>query len=173
MCLQSIIIITVYYSSAENVYLCWLTCQSNVWKTNYCHTSPHYDDVTMGAKTSQITNLTVVYSTFYSGADQSKHQSSASLAFVWGIHRGPMNSPHNWPVTRKMLPFDDVIMDVIAVGNLPTATQQMVHFNSSPPPGAAYTRQWIGSALVQIMACRLFGAKPLSEPMLSYRQLDP
>ena len=42
--------------------------------------------------------------------DQRKHQSSASLAFVWGIHRGPVNSPHKWPVTRKMFPFDDVIM---------------------------------------------------------------
>ena len=41
---------------------------------------------------------------------QSKHQSSASLAFVRGIHRGPVNSPHKGPVTRKMLPFDDVIM---------------------------------------------------------------
>ena len=36
---------------------------------------------------SQITSLTVVYSTVYSDADQRKHQSSASLAFVWGIHR--------------------------------------------------------------------------------------
>ena len=39
-----------------------------------------------------------------------KDQSSASLAFVWGIHRGPVNSPHKWPVTRKMFSFDDVIM---------------------------------------------------------------
>ena len=70
----------------------------------------HYDDVRMGAMASQITSLTVVYSTVYSGADQSKHQSSASLAFVWGIHRWPVNSPHKWPVTRKMFPFDDVIM---------------------------------------------------------------
>ena len=46
----------------------------------------------------------------YSGVDQRKHQSSASLAFVWGIHRGQVNSPHKWPVTRKMIPFDDVIM---------------------------------------------------------------
>ena len=46
----------------------------------------------------------------YSDADQSKHQSCASLAFVWGINRGPVNSPHKWPVTRKMFPFDDVIM---------------------------------------------------------------
>ena len=43
----------------------------------------------MSTITSQITSLTIVYSTIYSGADQSKHQSSASLAFVWGIHRGP------------------------------------------------------------------------------------
>ena len=28
-----------------------------------------------------------------------------------GIHRGPVNSPHKWPVTRKMFPFDDVIVD--------------------------------------------------------------
>ena len=73
-------------------------------------TNCHYDDVTMGAIASQITSLTIVYSTVYSGADQSKHQTSASLAFVWGIHRGPVNSPHKWPVTRKMFPFDDVIM---------------------------------------------------------------
>ena len=39
-----------------------------------------------------------------------KHQSSVSLAFVRGIHRGPVNAPHKWPVTRKMFPFDDVIM---------------------------------------------------------------
>ena len=52
----------------------------------------------------------IAYSTVYSGADQRKHQSSASLAFVRGIHRWPVNSPHNGPVTRKMFPFDDVIM---------------------------------------------------------------
>ena len=69
----------------------------------------HYGDVTMGAIASQITSITIVYSTVYSDADQRKHQSSASLAFVWGIHRGPVNSPHKWPVTRKMFPFDDVI----------------------------------------------------------------
>ena len=73
----------------------------------------HYDDVIMGTITSQITSITIVYSTVYSGADQSKHQSSASLAFVWGVHRGLVNSPHKWPVTRKMCPFDDVIMTYI------------------------------------------------------------
>ena len=70
----------------------------------------HYGDVIMGTLASQITSLTNVYSTVYSDTDHRKHQSSASLAFVWGIHRGPVNSPHKWPVTRKMLPFDYVIM---------------------------------------------------------------
>ena len=64
----------------------------------------------MSAIAAHITSLTIGYSTVYPGADQSKHQSSASLAFVCGIHRGPVNSPHKWPVTRKMFPFDDVIM---------------------------------------------------------------
>ena len=49
----------------------------------------------------------------YSGTDQRKHQSSASLAFVQGIRRRPVNSPHNWPVTRKMFPFDDIIMILV------------------------------------------------------------
>ena len=47
----------------------------------------HYIDVIMTTMASQITSLTIVYSTVYSDADQRKHQSSASLAFVWGIHR--------------------------------------------------------------------------------------
>ena len=72
----------------------------------------HYDDVIMGVMASQITSLTIVYSTVYSDADQRKPQSSASLAFVRGFHRGPVNSPHKWPVTRKMLPFHDVIMHI-------------------------------------------------------------
>ena len=64
----------------------------------------------MGGIASVITSLTLVYSIVYSDADQRKNQSSASLAFVRRIHRGPVNSPHKWPVTRKMFPFDDVIM---------------------------------------------------------------
>ena len=70
----------------------------------------HYSDIIMGTIASKITRLTIVYSTVYSDADQRKHKSSASLAFVSGIHRGPVNSPHKWPVTRKMFPLDDVIM---------------------------------------------------------------
>ena len=74
------------------------------------HLTKHYNDVTMSKIASQITSLAIVYSTVYSDPGQTKHQSSASLAFVRGIHRGPVNSSHKWPVTRKMFPFDDVIM---------------------------------------------------------------
>ena len=59
-------------------------------------TKLHYDDVMMGAIVSQITSFTIVYSTVYSDADQRKHQSSASLAFVRGIHRGPENISIWW-----------------------------------------------------------------------------
>ena len=70
----------------------------------------HYSNVIMGTMASQITSLTIVYSTVYSDVDQRKHQISASLIFVRGFHWGLANSPHNWPVTRKMFPFDVVIM---------------------------------------------------------------
>ena len=72
----------------------------------------YYNDVIMGTIASLITSLIIVYSTVYSDAVQRNHQSSASLAFVWGIRRGPVNSPHKWPVTRKMFPYDDVIMSI-------------------------------------------------------------
>ena len=70
----------------------------------------HYNDVKMGTIASQMTSLTIVYSAIYSDADQRKHQSSASLAFLRGIHRWPVNSPHKWPVMQKMFSFDDFIM---------------------------------------------------------------
>ena len=86
----------------------------------------HYSDVIMGEMASQITSLTIVYSAVCSGANQRKHQSSASLAFVLRIHRWPVNSQHNWPVTRtrKMFPFDDFIMkpfNHLCVGCVQTA----------------------------------------------------
>ena len=66
----------------------------------------------MSAMTSQIICFTIVYSTVYSGADQRKHQSSASLALVRGIHWWPVNSPHRRSVKRKMFRFADVIMSM-------------------------------------------------------------
>ena len=96
------------------------TKNKNEWVSNYLVLKQikqtqifiiwHYNDVIMGAIASQITSLTIVYSTVYSGSDQRKHLSFASLPFVRGFHRRPVNSPYKWPVTRKMLPFDDVII---------------------------------------------------------------
>ena len=53
----------------------------------FCRRWWHYCDAIMGIVASQITSLTIVYTTVYSDADHRKHQSSAPLAFVWGIHR--------------------------------------------------------------------------------------
>ena len=87
----------------------FVTTWQSVMEQQQCH----YNGVRMGAVASLITSLTIVYSIVYSDADQRKHQSSASLAFEWGIHWGPVNSPHKWPVMRKMFPFDDVIMQSV------------------------------------------------------------
>ena len=107
-----LVVLCVFFSRA-----CWLSKRGPTWlhKSSLdCArmlTFRHYDDVIIGAISSLITSLTIVYSIVYSDADQRKHQRPASLAFVRGIHRGPVNSPHKWPVTRKMFPFDDVIIE--------------------------------------------------------------
>ena len=75
----------------------------------------HYNDVIMA---SQITGVSIVCSSVGSGADQRKYQSSASLVFVWEIHRWPVNSPLKGPVTRKRFPFDDVIMRYLYVSHI-------------------------------------------------------
>ena len=99
------------------IYICSLAMASvsdryqlNITEVRAQNTDYHYNDVIMGTMASQITSLTIVYSTVYSGADQRKHQSSVPLAFVRGIHRCPVNSPHKWPVMWKMFRFDEVIM---------------------------------------------------------------
>ena len=69
-----------------------------------------YGDVIMSAIASQITGVSIVFSTVCRSVNQRKHQSSWSLAFVRGIHRWPVNSPHKRPVTRRMFPFDDAMM---------------------------------------------------------------
>ena len=61
----------------------------------------HYNDAIMGTMASQITSLTIVYLTVYSRADQRKHQSFASLAFVREFQRWPVNSPHKGRWRRK------------------------------------------------------------------------
>ena len=62
----------------------------------------HYSDVIVSSMASQIASISIVYSTVCSGANQTKHQSSASLAFVRGIHRRTVNSLHKGPVKRNM-----------------------------------------------------------------------
>ena len=75
-------------------------------KLNQCGprllTPYHYGDVIMTAMPSQITGVWIVYPAVCSGRDQRKHQSSISLAFVRGIHRWMVDSPHKRPVMWKM-----------------------------------------------------------------------
>ena len=92
----------------------------------------------MSAMASQITGFTIVYSSVYSGADQRKHQSSASLAFVRGIHRWPVNSPRKGPVTRKMFPFDHVIMFTLATGRCFTTLGEFEKWDFA----VSYFRGW-------------------------------
>ena len=96
-------------------YMKWLSDQSSrsYHDMNIDHKSVwciptivlHYSNVIMSTMASQITSPTSVYSTVYLGADQRKHQSFVSLAFVRGIPLSPVNSPYKGPVTRKMFPF--------------------------------------------------------------------
>ena len=95
-----------WFCLLTHIFVTFWSMSDNLLKS----TQKHCDDVIMGAMASQITSLMIIYSTVYSDADQRKHKSSASLPFVQGIHRWPVNSPHKWPVTRKTFPFDDVIM---------------------------------------------------------------
>ena len=74
------------------------------------HNCCHFNDVMISAMVSQLTSVSIVYSAVCSYTDCRKRQSPASLAFVMGIHRSPVISPHKWPVAREKFPFDDVIM---------------------------------------------------------------
>ena len=86
-----------------------------MWKYVWCilcsrELSFHYSDVIMIAIAFQISSVSIVCSIVSSCADQRSHESSASLAFVMGIHRWPVDSTHKRPVTWKMFLFDNVIM---------------------------------------------------------------
>ena len=91
----------------ENCYLSYQTFQilnlSWDWTLQWHH---------MSAVASQITGISTVCSSICSGADQRKHQSSVSLAFMRGIHWWPVDYPHRRPVTQKMFPFQDSIMNL-------------------------------------------------------------
>ena len=141
----------------------------------------------MGAMAFQITSLTIVYSTVYSGANQSEHQSSASMAVVCGIHRGPMNSPHKWPVTRKMFPFHDVIMISSKSQSLESRTWSYQQYgcdfdtagsSNFDPEGclAPTSRRWVCEALpyVRIFPEVTIKARPgfHSHGDMRYRECD-
>ena len=100
--------------------------------------SYHYSYVIMSAMASQITCVWSDYSTVCSGADQRKHQSSAWLDFVRGIQRGPVNSPHKGPVTRKMFPFDDVIL--MGCASYGYKTWSLLSFTITPPYENSYVK---------------------------------
>ena len=101
------------YSSMHYTYTTLLYYYTMHWFISYLSVKrplKHYNGVIMSAMASKTTGVSIVYSTICSNVDQRKHQSSVSLAFVRGIYRWPVISPQRGPVTRKMFPFDDVIM---------------------------------------------------------------
>ena len=99
--------------------ICLMTRKWNTTKWNLDHAgNVHYSDVIMSAMASQITGVLIVCLKVCSVADQRKHQSSLSLAFARGIHRWQVNTPHKGLVTRKMFPFDDVIMEWKSSGEM-------------------------------------------------------
>ena len=113
----------------------------------------------MSEMASQITSVSIVCSTIYSGADQRKDQSSASLAFVRGIHRWPVNSPHKRPATRKMSPFDDVIMRILICLKRKFPINQWAF---------AYIRHWFR----QWIGCCVMRIEPFREPIITHYELN-
>ena len=128
---------------------------------NICN---HYTDVIMGMMTSQITRLTIVYSIVYSGADQRKHRNSTSLAFVLGIHRWPVNSPHkdmaamlfrshsvkcSYVVTSS---WDELPPRHLRVTtHLNIWERNVQHKKSSATPGSVFFSAWVSTNIVTVM----------------------
>ena len=151
----------------------------------------HYTDAIMGAIASQITSLTIVYSTVYSDAVQRKHQSTVSLAFVpvhHFVHRGPVTSPHKWPVTQKMFPFNDFIMSGIYFQKLLCLWQSLVFLEivfiikrfllwySLIVAWWCYISvdlKFFWSSLIQVLARHMSCTKLVPESVPSYCQIDP
>ena len=90
------------------------------------------------------------------------------LLIAWWCNEPGHQQQCNWPSFCGIFCWPHKKVDLVFMKYLPAPTKRV----NSSPPSAAYMHQWIGSALVQIMACRLFGAKPLSKTMLAYCQLD-
>ena len=120
---------TVTYFAGFYNGVCPIKSRTDLWADKLLTTN--YSDVIIVAMASQITSLKIVISTVYSGADQRKCQNSTSLAFVRGMHRWPVNSPHQGPVTRKMFQFDDVIMSPVQERKIKKLYLNVFH---TPPP---------------------------------------
>ena len=122
----------------------------------------------MGAMVSQIISLTIVYSTVCSGAGQRKHQSSTSLDFMRGFHRWPVDSPHKGPITRKMFPYQDVIMWSAWV-----SSYEPLWITQHLDPHCS-VRDWTWLAFVQVIAGPLFGTKalPMFKLILTHHRLN-
>ena len=146
----------------------------------------HYNDVIMSMIASQITSLTIIYSTVYSGTDQRKHQSSASLAFVRGIHRWLVNSPHKGSVTRKMFPFYDVIIYALGVQfsdpveithlrkhNKECKTRRFTKYLCNIYIYICVFTVWVNWSSPNGNALSPMRCRPLPELVLTYCQLDP
>ena len=123
----------------------------------------HYSDFKMGAMASQITSLTIVYSRVYSGADQRKHQSSASLTFVTGEFSAQITSnaenisiwwrhhDHSlrvsWGHQQKWYWFSSSFVSM---------SSNHQHLKSLRT-WVVNMRQWAGSSLLQVTAVVLLG----------------
>ena len=118
----------------------------------------HYNDVIMSMTASQITSLTVVYSTVYSGTDQRKHQGSTTLAFVKGIHQWPVNSPH-----IMLQVFSTIFGAVPNLIDTKVTSNQWTHMSiASKYPSKYQLFHWIDLRL---------GHKYLETEMLSFWEL--
>ena len=100
----------------------------------------------MCAIASQITSVSIVCSTVCSGADLRIYRSFALLAFVRGIHRWPVASPHKGPVVREMFPFDNAIMGILSIwpSNLTVCSPTFIMFT---PSGMPWTRPGLSLAV--------------------------
>ena len=135
----------------------------------------HYSDVIMSMMASQITSVSSVYSTIYSGTDQRKHQSSQSLAFVGGIHQRLVNSPHKGPVMWKMFPFDDIIMQTGMRSDMLPEKNSLNFFKVNALMLIKIWLQFVykgpvdsKSTLVQVSAWPLMNGKSLPEPIMTH-----
>ena len=140
--------------------------------------SLHYSDVIMSAMVSQITSLTILYSTVYLGVDQREHQCSASLAFVRGIHRWPVNCPHIGTVTLEIhITFGQGVetyhVNILRPRqngrNFPDDIFKCIFLNENIWISINISRKFVRKdpinnipSLVKIMAWRRPGDKPLS-----------